>query len=326
MTNQTNEQGQQLDVQAKASEGFDDYLPLRPSCIGPGEWQIFNAQGHFLWYMEGASLAEWICEAVNQHPLLSQERERREAAERERDEAKGLIPRLAKAEHEADKYRLALESLTPGGSEFVGDSIACVAHVQQRRKEQWALISELQQSLASERDRHKEELEFITGRANALYDEAQRERNRWYEEKQRADKAEARIKELEDYACEPLSLANASQYQLDVAHIEQTMKRMADMEANLAESEARLYSALCFVPGDVLCGQLQMKAAEFEAAMAASAEANTRARNKALEEARQIALEDLDPKCRAHGCDVCETRKSIADRILTLIEQAGEQR
>lgn len=47
-----------------------------------------------------------------------------------------LEARLAKAEEKADKWRLALENLTPVGSEFQNDVERCVAYVRERYDEQ----------------------------------------------------------------------------------------------------------------------------------------------------------------------------------------------
>lgn len=45
--------------------GFDDWLPVRAEYIAPGEYKIVTCGGLPLWYMEGAALAEWICERIN---------------------------------------------------------------------------------------------------------------------------------------------------------------------------------------------------------------------------------------------------------------------
>lgn len=46
-------------------DGFEDWLPLSAKRIAPGEYEIVDRSGRRLWYMEGASLAEWVCSTVN---------------------------------------------------------------------------------------------------------------------------------------------------------------------------------------------------------------------------------------------------------------------
>jgi len=46
-------------------ESFDDYLPLTAVRTAPGEYDIMSANGRRLWFMEGASLADWVCASVN---------------------------------------------------------------------------------------------------------------------------------------------------------------------------------------------------------------------------------------------------------------------
>lgn len=48
--------------------GFDDWLPVRAERIAPHEYKIVTCGGLPLWYMEGAALAEWICERINAIP------------------------------------------------------------------------------------------------------------------------------------------------------------------------------------------------------------------------------------------------------------------
>ena len=47
------------------ANSFADYLPLAAVRTAPGEYEIRAGQGHLLWRMEGAALAEWVCRAVN---------------------------------------------------------------------------------------------------------------------------------------------------------------------------------------------------------------------------------------------------------------------
>jgi hypothetical protein len=60
---------------------FDDWLPLTARRIAPGEYEILTAEGHRLWYMEGAALAEWVCATINSRPALDALREWRQADE-----------------------------------------------------------------------------------------------------------------------------------------------------------------------------------------------------------------------------------------------------
>lgn len=49
----------------RSPEGFDDYLPFTAVRTGPGEYDIMASNGHRLWFMEGAALADWVCASVN---------------------------------------------------------------------------------------------------------------------------------------------------------------------------------------------------------------------------------------------------------------------
>lgn len=55
-------------VEAALGEGessFNDYLPLTAVRTAPGEYDIMSSNGRRLWFMEGASLADWVCASVN---------------------------------------------------------------------------------------------------------------------------------------------------------------------------------------------------------------------------------------------------------------------
>lgn len=45
--------------------GFLDYLPVKAERIAPGEYKILAADGHLLFYIEGAALGEWIVKRIN---------------------------------------------------------------------------------------------------------------------------------------------------------------------------------------------------------------------------------------------------------------------
>lgn len=46
-------------------ESFADYLPLTAVRTAPGEYDIMSSNGRRLWFMEGASLSDWVCASVN---------------------------------------------------------------------------------------------------------------------------------------------------------------------------------------------------------------------------------------------------------------------
>lgn len=46
-------------------EGFDELLPMSPRRTAPGEYDILGADGRVLWRMEGAALAGWVCDRLN---------------------------------------------------------------------------------------------------------------------------------------------------------------------------------------------------------------------------------------------------------------------
>lgn len=48
------------------ADSFNDLLPLSATRIAAGEYEIKSADGRRLWYMEGRSLAEWVCERINE--------------------------------------------------------------------------------------------------------------------------------------------------------------------------------------------------------------------------------------------------------------------
>jgi hypothetical protein len=49
---------------------FDDLLPLAAVRTAPGEYDIMSSDGRRLWFMEGASLADWVCQSVNGYAAM----------------------------------------------------------------------------------------------------------------------------------------------------------------------------------------------------------------------------------------------------------------
>lgn len=48
-----------------AADTFDDLIPLTAERVAPGEYEIKARDGRRLWIMDGAALAEWVCESTN---------------------------------------------------------------------------------------------------------------------------------------------------------------------------------------------------------------------------------------------------------------------
>lgn len=53
------------DTAIPSSSAFADYLPLSPHRFAPGEYAIQSRSGATLWTMNGAALADWVCQSVN---------------------------------------------------------------------------------------------------------------------------------------------------------------------------------------------------------------------------------------------------------------------
>jgi len=68
-----------------------------------------------------------------------------------------LEAKLAEAERERDQWKKALHGLTPGGSEYADDPVACVEWVRKSREDQhYAILS-----FKTQRDRLREVLQTI---------------------------------------------------------------------------------------------------------------------------------------------------------------------
>lgn len=59
----------------EANAGFEGWLPLTAVRLAPGEYKITARDGTVLWYMEGRSLAEWVCATLNAAAVISAARE-----------------------------------------------------------------------------------------------------------------------------------------------------------------------------------------------------------------------------------------------------------
>jgi hypothetical protein len=105
--------------EGKGSIGFNDWLPVRAEYIAPHEYKIVAQGGHSLFYIEGASLAEWICERINAGARAKDYEALRDAAmqyleaETEYHKAhlkgKAGIGKIAKASEAEHKLRQLLE-------------------------------------------------------------------------------------------------------------------------------------------------------------------------------------------------------------------------
>lgn len=58
---------QPQDTAIDSASAFADYLPLSPVRVAPGEYAIKDRGGRTLWTMDGAALADWVCQSVNGH-------------------------------------------------------------------------------------------------------------------------------------------------------------------------------------------------------------------------------------------------------------------
>lgn len=56
---------QPQDAAIDSSSAFADYLPLSPVRVAPGEYAIKDRSGRTLWTIDGAALADWVCQSVN---------------------------------------------------------------------------------------------------------------------------------------------------------------------------------------------------------------------------------------------------------------------
>lgn len=78
-----------------------------------------------------------------------------------------IAQRFAALQGDKEKYRLALESLTPGGSEFVNDPDFCVAHVRKRQAAQHQMILSFAKKVVALQSDAQQAKEF----AKVAYDE-----------------------------------------------------------------------------------------------------------------------------------------------------------
>lgn len=58
------------------NDTFEDLLPLTPVRTAPGEYDVKDRSGRVLWHMEGASLADFVCQSVNGYSTMLRESEK----------------------------------------------------------------------------------------------------------------------------------------------------------------------------------------------------------------------------------------------------------
>lgn len=63
------------DTAIDTSSAFADYLPLTPVRLAPGEYVIKDRNGRTLWTMDGAALADWVCQSTNGYDSAIGERD-----------------------------------------------------------------------------------------------------------------------------------------------------------------------------------------------------------------------------------------------------------
>src|SRR5688572_12715491 len=185
-------------AELRAEAAFDDVREALKVCQWPSD---FAAADFTTW---GPIAGQYIATILNAAPDLL-------AAIRSRDE-------------EVRSWSLALQSLTPGGSEFVDDPARCVAFVRDTRESQHAAIVKLKRS----RD---EEVERLSG-----------ERDSWKHTALRADESnQVAIKRIHELSAQ----RDAALSRIESLTVENEMlaQDLADRGACLERAESELTEA-----------------------------------------------------------------------------------